>query len=98
MRNIILLALIAGGLVAAGVITIQNNGTSYNITVDKNRLQNVEHEAAVVGTELLHQAQTQMEQAAQNAPPQQQQVWQQLQQAAQQNAPQSWPPQMPQQR
>jgi len=61
IRTIILLALVAGGLVVAGVIQIQQNGTSVQVTVDKQKLKATAREVIQEGEQLIKKA------AAQNA-------------------------------
>ena len=56
IRNLILLAIVAGGLVVAGVIQIQQNGTSVQVTVDKQKLKATAREVIQEGEQIIKNA------------------------------------------
>ena len=66
IRNLILLAIVAGGLVVAGVIQIQQNGTSVQVTVDKQKLKATAREVIQEGEQIIKNAAAQR--AAQTKP------------------------------
>ncbi len=53
MRMLFLLAVVIVGLAVAGVLHFQKNGNSINITVDHDRLQEVEQQAAKAGADFF---------------------------------------------
>lgn len=65
MRTLILAAVVVAGLVAAGVIHIQKGGQDIKITVDKAKLHETTEKAVEVGDAVLHEAERQLDQAAQ---------------------------------
>jgi hypothetical protein len=56
IRNLILLAVVAGGLVAAGVIHIQQNGNSLEVTIDEQKLKATTQEVIREGEASLQKA------------------------------------------
>jgi hypothetical protein len=56
IRNLILLAVVAGGLVAAGVIHIQQNGNSLQVTIDEQKLKATTQEVIREGEASLQKA------------------------------------------
>jgi hypothetical protein len=68
MRTLFFLALIVVGLVIAGVLQIQKTGDSISIHVDKERLHEVEQNAAKTGGELLQKAQTNLQNSGNGQP------------------------------
>jgi len=66
MRTLFLLAVIIGGLVVAGVLHFQKNGDAITVTVDKDRLHAVEEKAVQLGSDFMHKAQADLDNATQN--------------------------------
>ena len=56
IRNLILLGLVVGGLVVAGVIHIQQNGNSLSVTVDEQKLKVTAGEVLQSGEKILKNA------------------------------------------
>jgi len=58
---LILAGLLVAGLVAAGVIHIQNTNNTIDITVDRQKLHDTEQEAFRAGNAMLQQAEAQVQ-------------------------------------
>jgi hypothetical protein len=67
MKNLIFLGLIIVGLVAVGVIHINQQSDNVEVTIDKQKLEQTAGKAIKVGTELVHEFETSLEQASKNA-------------------------------
>lgn len=65
MRTLILIGLVVGGLVVAGVIQIQKGNDTINITVDKHKLHETTDKAVKVGDQMLRQAEAELDSATQ---------------------------------
>jgi cell division protein FtsL len=64
MRTLFYLTLVVIALVIAGVVHISKNGDSYNVTIDKNRLQQVEQEAIQASDKIIENAKADVQSAS----------------------------------
>jgi hypothetical protein len=60
------LGLIVAGLVAAGVIHINQQNNNVDVTIDKQKLEQTAEKSIKVGAELVHEFETSVEQASKN--------------------------------
>lgn len=67
MKNLIFLGLIVAGLVAAGVIHINQQNNNVDVTIDKQKLEQTAEKTIKVGSELVHEFEASLEQASKNA-------------------------------
>lgn len=67
MKNLVFLGLIIAGLIAAGVIHINQQNNSVNVTIDKQKLEQTAEKTIKVGTQLVHEFEASLEQANKNA-------------------------------
>jgi hypothetical protein len=63
VRIILLLVVVVGALIVAGVLHISKSGDQYTIDVDKKRLEQVEGQALKTGDNILHQAEASLDKA-----------------------------------
>jgi hypothetical protein len=58
MRTILLLALVVGGLVVAGAIHITQSGNQIEVTIDRQKVEEVTERVVAEGEQILRNAQS----------------------------------------
>ena len=56
MRTILLLALVFGGLVVAGAIHISQSGNQIEVSIDRQKVEEVTERVVAEGEQILHNA------------------------------------------
>ena len=56
IRTLVLLGIVAAGLVAVGVIRVQQNGNNLDVTIDEKKLEATTQEAIRTGEAMLQKA------------------------------------------
>jgi nucleoside recognition membrane protein YjiH len=67
VKNLIFLGMLIAGLVAAGVIHINQQNNNVEVTIDKQKLEQTAEKTIKVGSQLVHEFEASLEQASKNA-------------------------------